>query len=58
MENMTALEYMKRQMDKHTANYEREKRRGVPGEVLDNIKAKIGYYIEAVKALERQGERD
>lgn len=53
MENMTALEYMKRQVDKHTANYEREKRRGVPGEVLENIKNKIGYYVEAVKALER-----
>ena len=49
---MTALEYMKRQVSKHTANYEREARRGMPGEVLENIKAKIGYYIEAVKALE------
>ena len=51
---MTALEYMERQMDKHTANYEREKRRGVPGEVLENIKKKIGFYVEAVKALERK----
>ena len=51
---MTALEYMKREMDKHTANYEREKRRGVPGEVLQNIKNKIGYFEEAVKALERK----
>ena len=49
---MNALEYMKRQILKHTANYEREKRRGVPGEVLENIKSKIGYYVEAVKALE------
>ena len=50
---MTALKYMIQQRDKHTANYEREKRRGVPKEVLDNIRAKIGYYEEAVKALER-----
>lgn len=49
---MNALEYMKRQVSKHTANYEREKRRGVPGEVLENIKRKIGYYDEAIKALE------
>ena len=48
---MTALEYMTKQLNKHCLNYEREKKRGVPEEMLRNIEAKIGYYAEAVEAL-------
>ena len=48
---MTAIEYMTKQLKKHRLNYEREKKRGVPEEMLRNIEAKIGYYSEAVEAL-------
>ena len=49
---MTALEYMQRQVQKHTMNYAREEARGVPQEMLQNIKAKISHYKAAVTALE------
>ena len=52
---MTALEYMMRQLQRHALNYDREKGRGVPQEMLDNILAKIGYYKEAVEALKKVG---
>ena len=56
---MTASEYMKKQADKHTAKYEREAKRGVPGEALEFIKNKIGYYLEAEAALkEKERERE
>ena len=48
---MTALEYMEKQCRKHKANYVRESKRGVPQKMLDDIKAKIGYYEQAVEAL-------
>lgn len=48
---MSTLEYMEKQVKKHTINYERETRRGAPQEILDNIKLKIGHYEVAVKAL-------
>ena len=48
---MTALEYMEKQCNKHKANYARESNRGVSQKVLDDIKLKIGYYEQAVKAL-------
>ncbi len=48
---MTALEYMTKQVQKHRLNYEREAARGIPEDMLRNIKAKIGYYEEAVAAL-------
>lgn len=51
---MTALEYMEKQLDKHIFNLERETKRGVPEEVLRNIKAKIAYYEAAVDALEEK----
>lgn len=49
---MTALEYMKKQRDKHRLNYAKELERGAPKEVLTNIKMKIGYYNLAVMALD------
>lgn len=54
MVELTALEYMKRQVDKHKFNYQREVARGVPEEQLRNIEAKIRYYEEAVAALSRR----
>lgn len=49
---MTALEYMKRQLVKNRLNHDREFARGVPEEQLANIRRKIGYFEEAVAALE------
>lgn len=54
---MTALEYMTRELEKHCQNYVREKDRGVPQEMLDNILAKVGYYAQAVAAL-KEGKDD
>lgn len=54
---MTALEYMKKQILKHTLSLE-HLHPNTPPEHAENIKAKIGYYEEAVKALERQGENE
>jgi hypothetical protein len=48
---MTALEYMEKQAQRHRLNYDMESARGVPKEQLDNIKAKISYYEQAVEAL-------
>ena len=48
---MTALEYMEKQVSKHSKDLFRETDRGAPQEVLDNIKLKIGYYKQAVEAL-------
>ena len=53
---MTALEYMERQLEKHMLNYGRECLRGVPAEMLANIRLKIGYYQDAVEALRKDGE--
>ena len=50
---MTALEYMEKQLSKHSANLLRETNRNAPEEVLHNIRAKIGYYTEAVEALKK-----
>lgn len=55
---MTTLEYMKRQLEKHRLNYEREAARGVPEEVLHNIEQKIQHYEEAVAALEKMTRKD
>ena len=52
---MTALEYMERQAQSHRINYNREILRNVPEEMLQNIRAKIGYYEEAVEALKKVG---
>ena len=48
---MTALEYMEKQFQKHSATYVREVKRGAPKEDCDNILLKIRFYAEAVEAL-------
>lgn len=53
---MTALDYMKKQLQKHRSNYERESARGVPKDVLHNIELKIGYYETAINALKKVGD--
>lgn len=55
---MTALEYMKRQLQKHCMNYQRESARGVPEEVLFNISMKISYYEAAVEALKEGADHE
>ena len=54
---MTALEYMEKQVQKNRQNFIREFDRKAPQEVLENIKLKISYYEDAVKAL-RNNEAD
>ena len=48
---MTALEYMEKQVRKYRQNFLQQYDRNAPEEVLANIKAKIGYYEEAIEAL-------
>lgn len=50
---MTALEYMEKQIDKHSGNYVREFTRDAPEEVLDNILTKMLYYSKAVVAIRK-----
>ena len=50
---MTALEYMEKQFEKHSKNFEREFKRGVPNEMLYDIMAKISYYKAACEALRK-----
>ena len=52
---MTALEYMEKQVQKHSKNFHREFDRGVPKEQLYDIIAKIGYYKAAADALRKVG---
>lgn len=48
-----SVEYMKKQIEKHTRSLEKTaSRSGVTEEELNNIRAKIRYYKEAVEALE------
>ena len=49
---MTAVKYMRRQMQRHKLNYEQAKRKGAPEADLQNISKKIGYYSLAVAMLE------
>lgn len=52
---MTALEYMKRQAESSKRNLEMVgRKKGVTENEINNIKAKIGYYEEAAKALEKE----
>ena len=53
--NMTALEYMEKQVKKHQQNLERESARGACAEILNHIFAKIEYYKQAVEALRKNG---
>ena len=48
---MTALEYMKKQLNKHRLNYATQLNRGAPLEDIENIRLKIRYYEAAVEAL-------
>lgn len=48
---MTAIEYMEKQLEKHSRNYVIQSKRGVSEETLYNIALKIGYYTAAVEAL-------
>ena len=50
---MTALEYMEKQIQKHSQNFHREFDRGVPKEQLFDIISKIRYYQEAADALRK-----
>lgn len=55
---MTALEYMERRVEKHRLNHDREFAREVPEEQLQNIRAKIGYYEVAVRAIKEASSTD
>ena len=53
---MTTIEYMKKQIVKHTISLEKiQSRSGVTETEIANLKLKIGYYEDAVKALEKMG---
>lgn len=53
---LTALGYMERQRTKCYQNWQRERERGAPPEVLANIMRKIGYFEEAIEALNMKGD--
>lgn len=55
---MTALEYMEKQVKKHQLNFIKEFERKAPLDVLGNIRAKIGYYEDAVVALKEYSQID
>ena len=55
---MTALEYMEKQFQKHSATYVREVKRGAPKEDCDNILLKIRFYAEAVEALRERKDNE
>ena len=55
-QQMTALEYMEKQIQKHRQNFQRELFRGVPDEQLNNIALKIFYYESAAEALRKVGD--
>lgn len=48
---MTAIEYMEKQIRKHQMSLNRETVRGATPEILQNIVSKVGYYTAAVEAL-------
>ena len=48
---MTSLEYMQRQIVKHKLNHDREFARNAPEEMLANIRMKISFFEDAVRAL-------
>ena len=51
---MTALEYMEKQVQKHSQTFEREFKRGVPNKQLFDIMEKISHYKAAAEALRRE----
>lgn len=54
---MTTLEFMEKQLEKHRKGLERELNRGVPDEVIRNIKEKI-YHYEMVISKFLEGKCD
>ena len=52
---MTALEYMEKQAQSNRINYNRQVLRNAPEKDLENIKKNVGYYEEAVEALNKVG---
>ena len=48
---MTAIEYMTKQLEKAKRSLKAAINRKAPQQDIDNLKAKIGYYEEAVRAL-------
>ena len=48
---MTALEYMRKQLETHKANLHRAIAKKSPEEEIEGIKNKIGYYEIAVNAI-------
>ena len=50
---MTPIEYMEKQVVKHRTNYDREVKRGVSEEQLQNIRNKINHYEAAVVTLKK-----
>lgn len=55
---MTALEYMEKQHSKHKANYNREFNRGVSEQILNDIRSKIDFYGQAIRALKTVDENE
>lgn len=53
---MTALEYMEKQVQLHRLSHIHAVDRDAPEEMIQNIRAKIGYYEKAVQALQSMGE--
>lgn len=53
-----ALEYMEKQIIRHTYNYQHAELQGAPDEMLHNIKRKIGYYNVAVLAIKEATGHD
>ena len=54
---MTPLEYMESQAEQNRAKLERAEQNGnIPDKDLENIRAKIGYYEAAVRAMEKEGD--
>ena len=52
---MTTIEYMQRQVEKHTRNLAfASSRSGVTEKELNDIQLKIKYYEEAVRALNKE----
>lgn len=52
---MTALEFMRSQVERNYKNLiSASKRKGITKDELNSIRSKIGYYKEAVRALEKE----
>ena len=54
---MSALEFMRKELDRNKKNLFREFERNAPDDVIENIEKKIGYYDAACEALELFGQK-